>query len=423
MNSVIPKLLQTIAGKPIIRYVIDLCKSINPKNLISVISKNFESNEFFEDVKTVVQTHPKGTANAVLHAIPYIDSEYVIVTCGDVPLLEKRHLDLLISDRHPVSFLVMEIPDELACMPYGRVILDNDSSFQKVVEYKNATDFEKEIKTANTGIYKFEANLLRKYIKKIEENFISKEFYLTDILEILKADGIEIFAINTEEYWPFHGINTMEDLSKAEKVAQSRLRKAFMEKGVKLCAPDSIYFSYDTSIEADVTIEPNVVFGKNVKIKSGSVIKSFSYISDCEIMNDVEIGPFARLRGNSKISPHSSVGNFVEIKQTTFGKSSKAKHLSYIGNSVIGESSNIGAGTIICNYDGVKKHDTVIGDNVFVGSNSTLIAPIEIENNSIIAAGSVINRSVSQNSLAISRVKQEEIKDGATKVWKKKRKL
>jgi bifunctional UDP-N-acetylglucosamine pyrophosphorylase/glucosamine-1-phosphate N-acetyltransferase len=249
---------------------------------------------------------------------------------------------------------------------------------------------------------------------------MTNEFYLTDLLEILLNNNIEISIIKSNTYWPFHGINTMQDLAIAEDIAQNQLRKKFMQNGVKLLAPQSVYFTYDTEIESDVVIEQNVVIGPNVKIKKYAEIKSFSYIEHCEIMENVSVGPFARIRGNTKLLPMSSVGNFVEIKGTTFGKAAKAKHLSYIGDTEVGQNSNIGAGVITCNYDGVKKHKTIIGDNTFVGSNSTLIAPVEIGDDVIVAAGSVIDHNAPRGSLAISRVKQDNIPDKAKQIWQKK---
>lgn len=422
MKSSTPKFFQKVAGKPIISYIIESCKSQNPSNIITVTSEKLKGHELLSQTKTVVQNEPNGTAHAVIQAIPYLNSEYTIITCGDMPLIENRHFELLSKNENEVSLISMEIPDELMDMPYGRVVLNN-GNFDKIVEYKNANQEEKQIKLANTGIYKIKTELLKKYITKIKKNELSGEFYLTDLLEIMKKSNIEISVINSKEYWEFHGINTMEDLAKAEAIMQKKLRNKFMNAGVKLLDPDSVYFSCDTEIENDVIIEQNVVIGGGAKIKSGSVIRAFSYISDCEIMNNVEIGPFARIRGNAKFFDNSSIGNFVEVKGATIGFNSKAKHLAYIGDSAVGENSNIGAGTITCNYDGVKKHKTTIGNNVFIGSNSTLISPVEIEDDSIIGAGSVINKTVHKNGLAIARSKQVEFPDGATQIWDKKGKL
>jgi bifunctional UDP-N-acetylglucosamine pyrophosphorylase/glucosamine-1-phosphate N-acetyltransferase len=257
----------------------------------------------------------------------------------------------------------------------------------------------------------------------VKRDEISGEFYLPNLLEILKNNSHTVSVVCTDEYWPFHGINTTEDLALAESVVQQMLRKKFLDNGVRLSDPESVYFAHNTEIEPDVLIEQSVVIKKNVKIRRGSVIRSFSYLEDCEIMQNVEIGPFARVRGGSIFMPNSDIGNFVEIKGATIGEKTKIKHLTYIGDAEIAENVNIGAGTVICNYDGVKKHRTAIKSGAFIGSNSTLIAPINIGDNSIIGAGSVINKDVPQNGLAVARAEQKIMNDKADKIWKRKGKV
>jgi bifunctional UDP-N-acetylglucosamine pyrophosphorylase/glucosamine-1-phosphate N-acetyltransferase len=422
MRSAIPKVFQSIAGRPIIRYVIDVCKSVDPQEIISVVSLKLEKNDLFKDTKTVVQISPLGTADAVLQALPFLEAEYTIIVCGDAPLIEKQYFELLINDGADISLIAVKIPVDLGYMPYGRIIIDKDG-FQKIVEYKNATAIEKQCEIANTGIYKIKTTLLKKYIHDVKKDEISKEFYLTDLLKIFKDNAHTISIIHASEYWLFHGINTMEDLVLAEKIVQEKLRKKFLDSGVRLLNPESIYLAYDTEIEPDVLIEQNVVIKKNVKIKNGSVIKAFSYLEDCEIMQNAEIGPFARIRGGSVFMPNSDIGNFVEIKGSIVGEKTKIKHLTYIGDAEIAENVNIGAGTVVCNYDGVKKHKTLIKKGAFVGSNSTLIAPVKIGDDSIIGAGSVINKNVPQNGLAVARAEQKIISDKADKIWKRKGKF
>ncbi len=418
MNSKTPKFFQTIAEKPIIRYIIDTCKHFS-SNIIVVTQESLLKHELFADVTTAQQSSPKGTGDAILQAIPFLNADNTIILCGDMPLIETKHLELLMNSSKN-SLMTMVIPDEFRDMPYGRVIL-NEGNFEKIIEYKNATDSEKLVLLANTGVYKIETSILKKYIGKIKQNPLTQEFYLTDLFEILKTNGIDISVIQSKEYWPFHGINTMEDLAKAEEIMQNRLRKKFMNNGVKLLNPKTTYFAFDTQIDSEVVIEQNVIIKKGVRIHSNARINAFSHISECEIMEKVEIGPFARVRGNAKFMESSAIGNFVEVKGSLIGKNSKAKHLSYIGDATIGSDSNIGAGTITCNYDGVKKYKTTIGNKAFVGSNSTLIAPLAIGDNTIIGAGSVINKDVSKNSLAIARCKQNVISNGAEKIWKSKK--
>ncbi len=421
MHSSLPKFFQTVAGKPIIRYIIDACHELS-HNVIVVTKDNLKGSKLFSDISISIQKDPLGTADAVKSSLPLLNSDYTVILCGDMPFIESEHLKSLIESKDENVILSMKIPDKFSQMPYGRVILKN-SKFEKIIEYKDASNEDKKCPSANTGIYKIKTDLLKKYLPKIKKNANSMEFYLTDIFEIMKKDGIEISVIESSEYWPFHGINTMQDLALAEQIVQNQLRKKFMDLGVMLIAPETVYFSHDTKIASDVLIEPNVFIGNNVKIGKGSKIHAFSHIENCEIMNNVEIGPFARLRGNSVFMSDSSVGNFVEVKGSVFGEKTKAKHLSYIGDSTIGNHTNIGAGTITCNYDGVKKYKTQIGDDVFVGSNSTLIAPITISDGALIGAGSVITKNVENDALAISRARQIEVTNGAKKIWKKKGKI
>lgn len=417
MHSSLPKFFHTIAGKPIIRYIIDVVNACNNKAII-VTKNDLKNSEHLADTTVVVQRQPFGTADAVKCALDALTSEYTIILCGDMPFIASSHFDALVNSHAGNAMIAMILPDEFQYMPYGRVILNN-GKFRKIVEYKNATEDEKAIPLANTGVYKIKTDLLKKYIPAIQRNEVSGEYYLTDIFNFVK----DVNVITTSDYDTFHGINTMQDLADAEAIMQNRLRKKFMENGVKLIAPETVYFSYDTEIDADVIIEPNVIIGNNVKIGAGSQIFAFSHIHDCTIAQNVQIGPFARIRGNSTFSDSSCVGNFVEVKGSSFGKSSKAKHLAYIGDTTIGNNSNIGAGTITCNYDGVKKHETKISDNVFVGSNTTLIAPININVGAIIGAGSTIFEDVPENALAISRARQTNHANGAIKIWEKKGKI
>jgi bifunctional UDP-N-acetylglucosamine pyrophosphorylase/glucosamine-1-phosphate N-acetyltransferase len=403
MKSSLPKILHEIAGKPLIRYIIDTCLQIKHSNIITVTNDKLKDNNELRDSKVCVQKKPDGTAGAVKSAIPFLTSDYVIILCADTPLVEKHHLEALIEDKNEISFIAMNLPPKYSTMPYGRVLKSKDGEFHKIVEYKNATEDEKQCLLANSGIYKIKTCLINKYIDFIEPDILSKEIYFTNIINILKYQNHSISIIETNEYLPFHGINTMEDLSIAEKIMQNKLKKKFMLSGVKFMDDTSVYLSYDTIIDEDVTIEQNVIIKKNVAIKKGSTVKAFSYLEDCELCENSTVGPFARIRGNTKISEKAEIGNFVEIKASNIGAQTKIKHLAYIGDAMLGTQTNIGAGTITCNYDGIKKHKTQIGDNVMVGANCSLIAPIQIDSGSIIAASSVIDSNIPQNSLAITR--------------------
>jgi bifunctional UDP-N-acetylglucosamine pyrophosphorylase/glucosamine-1-phosphate N-acetyltransferase len=319
-----------------------------------------------------------------------------------------------------MALIAFKIPENMLDMPYGRVCC-NGSELVKIIEYKDTDYNELANQYANAGIYKMNAATLKRNIEDVAPNEISGEYYLTDLLKILSKKGKRISVMKSGEYWPFHGINTLVDLSLAEAIVQKRLRDKFMRNGVKLLDPTSVYFSFDSTIANNVTIEQNVVIKKGVTINSGATIKSFCYLENCEIMENATLGPFARIRDRAVVMDGSTIGNFVEIKQSTIGKEAKVKHLSYIGDTSLGCKSNIGAGTIVCNFDGVRKHSSVIGDNVMIGSNCSIISPIKIGHSALTGAGSVITADVPENTFAISRVEQQNYKNKASAILNKKK--
>lgn len=426
MNSRLPKPFHEIAGKPIIRHIIDMCSSVKSNiyhnNRIIVVTKDeYKGSSLFNDVIVSIQKEQLGTGNAVSSSLNNIENKYVVILCSDMPLLTNSIIEDLIDsiNNFDISFIAMKLKDDMMKMPYGRIILDNNKNFEKIVEYKDANENERLSQFANSGIYIIKKDVLSNLLPSINNNNSQNEFYFTDILNIAKNNGNTINVIISDDYDSFHGINNMKDLAYAERIIQNRLRDKFLSNGVKIIDPESVYFSMSTYIENDVTIEPNVIFKGEVSIKSGSIIKSFSYIEDSNIENNVKIGPFARIRGNVHMNESSEIGNFVEIKGSKIGTKTKIKHLSYIGDSNIGKNVNIGAGTITCNYDGIKKHKTNIEDNVFIGSNCSLIAPINIQYDSIVGAGSVITKDVPPRSLSISRIKQENIEEKANYIKEK----
>jgi bifunctional UDP-N-acetylglucosamine pyrophosphorylase/glucosamine-1-phosphate N-acetyltransferase len=404
-RSSTPKVLQEIAGKPAVRHVIDLCKSFAPKQIISVVSLALENNSLFDDTEVVVQKSQCGTADAVLQSIPYINGQEVIILCADTPLVESRHIKSLMECEHDAAFIAMRIPAEMQHTQYGRVIIDDHGNFQEIVEHNDIAGRTCE-NLANSGIYKINRKLLGENILKVELNRESNEYHLTDLLSVLLNQGTDVHPIIYDEYYPFHGINTMYDISIAEAIAQDKLRKMFMQNGVRLLSPDTTYFSHDTEIDNNVVIEQNVIIKNNVEIRSGAVIKAFSYLEDCMISESASIGPFARIRGASKISECATIGNFVEIKASEIGNGTKIKHLSYIGDTKVGSYTNIGAGTITCNFDGVRKHRSTIGYDVMIGANSALVSPVNIGDMATVGAGSVITKDVPSNALAIARNQQ-----------------
>ena len=341
----------------------------------------------------------------------------VLILCGDTPLITENTLKKFIEYHNSVNS-DLTVMSTLFDDPtnYGRIIRESDNTLKCIVEEKDATPEQKAVKEVNAGIYCLNWGKIKAAFSQLTSNNAQGEYYLTDIFNFIK----EVEVIQSPDYEAFHGINTMQDLAKAEAFMQNQLRQKFMANGVNLVSPETVYFSHDTQIENDVVIEPNVIIGNNVKIGAGSHIYAFSHIQDCCISQNVEIGPFARIRGNSSFAEGAAIGNFVEVKGSVFGTKTKAKHLAYIGDTTIGEKTNIGAGTITCNYDGVSKSKTAIGSNVFVGSNSTLIAPITIEDNTILGAGSTFTDTVPAGSLAIARQRQINLEQKANDIWRKK---
>jgi bifunctional UDP-N-acetylglucosamine pyrophosphorylase/glucosamine-1-phosphate N-acetyltransferase len=297
--------------------------------------------------------------------------------------------------------------------------LTHKKEIEHIIEYKDATNEERQITLCNAGIMIVRGKELPKLLEKLDNKNAGGEYYLTDIVKIAKAEGLKSTFTEAGES-EVMGINSKLELSDAEKIMQNRLREEFMTNGVTMTDPSTVYFSYDTEIGKDVVIQPNVFFGKSVKIKNNVEIKAYSYIEGAVIEDGVSIGPFARIRPGTHLSKDVHVGNFVEIKNSELKDGVKVGHLSYIGDAEIGENVNIGAGTITCNYDGVKKHKTKIGKNAFIGSNTALIAPVTIGEGALIGAGSTINKDVKKDALAVTRAPQVEIEGLAKEKLHKK---
>jgi bifunctional UDP-N-acetylglucosamine pyrophosphorylase/glucosamine-1-phosphate N-acetyltransferase len=303
---------------------------------------------------------------------------------------------------------------------YGRLKLNEKNELLRIIEYKEAEEGDGKITLCNAGIMAFKGQHLGKFLEKIDNNNNAKEYYLVDAIKIANEIGLKSTYIDVSEDQVL-GVNSREDLSKVELIFQNYKRKEFMEQGVTLIDPSSVYFSYDTEIENDVVIEPNVVILPGVKIKSGVTVKAFSYLEGCVLESGVSVGPFARIRPGAFLDKDARIGNFVEIKKSNIGKGVKIGHLTYIGDSEIGENTNIGCGVVTCNYDGYVKSKTKIGKDNFIGSNTIFVAPVETGDNCITAAGSVITKNIENNAMAVSRAEQKNIVDGMKK-YKAKRK-
>ena len=408
MNSSIPKPLHKIAGKTIIEHILFNIKDAGYDDSVIVLNKENES--FFSYLRTnntdltfAFQKDQLGTGDAVREGVKDLDLsgvENVLVVFGDTPLLSTKTLrNLLNSNIHnDITVLGFETSDPGR---YGRLLVTN-GKLLKIVEALDANEEEKKITLCNGGIMIIKANKLKENLSLIKNNNVKKEYILSDLIEINNNDGGRSSFLECD-YEETIGVDSKKGLSKAEKIYQNRLRDSFMESGTTILDPETVFFCHDTKIGKDVEIEANIVFGENVTIKDNVIIKSFCSIENSIINNGSSIGPFARLRNNVNVGKDTKIGNFVELKNSSLENDVKISHLSYIGDAEIQDSANIGAGTITCNYDGVNKHKTTIGKRSFIGSNTSLIAPINIGNDASIAAGSSISKDVDSNSLAITR--------------------
>ena len=398
------KLLYPLCGLPIISHVYNIAKKISGKKVIFVCNhKNKEDiKSIFTNPNIIIQEKQKGTAHAIEKVRNKVKSKNILILFGDTPLIELSDIKKLInkfkSSKEKTSLIAFETNNPYG---YGRIFLKNNN-IKEIIEEINLETNQKNINLCNSGILLANKKILFNNLKYIKEHKLKKEKYLPDIFKILSNKNIPTSYIRCKED-NMLGINTINDFIKAQNILQKKYINKFINKGVIFLKSESCYLSYDTKIETNVIIESNVTIKNNIIIKKGCIIKSNSYLEGAVINDNCIIGPSARIRPKSIIGKNSKIGNFVEIKNSKIGNNVAVSHLSYLGDSSLGNNINIGAGTITCNYDGQKKQKTIIKDNVFVGSNSSLIAPIIIEPNSIIGAGSVITKNIPKKSLAIER--------------------
>lgn len=442
MKSDRPKVLHEILGKPMIDYLIELLEVLKIKRKIIVIGERGEEVKKclskYQGLEFVEQKLLLGTADAVRQASRLLKNFYgdILVMYGDTPLLTSRLIKRLINTHqnlHPAAtLLITEVANPKG---YGRIIRDEKGNILKIVEEKDATPHQKRIKEINPGTYCFKSPFLFSVLKRIRPNNVQKEFYLTDVIEMLSLKKLEIKGVKVENPIEVMGINTRKELSQAIKIMKIRTNYQLMSAGVTIIDPLTTFITPGTKIGKDTIIYPFTIISGNTKIGKECEIGPFcqvvsanignkvkiqsAFIQEVKISDEVLIGPFARIRPGTTIARGVKVGNFVEIKNSQIGNKSQMNHLSYLGDAMLGKRVNIGAGTIICNYDGVKKYQTVIEDEVFVGSNSTLVAPLRIKKGAYTAAGSTITKEVPSYSLGIAREKQKNIKE-----WvRRKRKL
>jgi bifunctional UDP-N-acetylglucosamine pyrophosphorylase/glucosamine-1-phosphate N-acetyltransferase len=415
MKSAIPKVMHPIAGRPMIGHLLDALQPLSPAATVVVIGPQMDAvARTVAPAESVVQDPPLGTGDAVQAALkqlegrlaPHGDIEEVFVLYGDTPFLATETLSRLLAERRRTSAAVlvsgMRPADPGA---YGRLVLAADGTLECVVEAADASPEERAIGLVNGGIMAIAARHIRGLVDALDSDNAKGEFYLTDIVRIARRKQLPCRTVElpAEELL---GINTRAELAEAEALMQRRLRRAAMEAGVTLVAPETVFLSVDTKLGRDVVIEPNVAFGPGVTVGEGARIRSFSHLEGAVVGAGAIVGPFARLRPGAVLEAEVHVGNFVEVKAARLGVGVKANHLSYIGDSEVGARTNIGAGTITCNYDGFNKLRTIIGEGAFIGSNTALVAPVTVGAGAIVAAGSVVTRDVAPDALSISRGKQ-----------------
>ena len=414
MKSKYSKVLHHVGGRSMLGWVADLADSAGVTRTICVVG---ESNQDVRaeaerlGLEIAVQEPQRGTGHAVLCARDAVDGFEgdLVVLYADTPLIEPNTLskvfDALAGDAD-VAVLGFEAKDPAA---YGRLITEGDQLLA-IVEAKEATPEQLEVSFCNSGVMAASTKHMFSALERVTDNNAKGEYYLTDIVEILRGDGHKAVAVTGDETEVL-GVNSRPDLAMAEQAFQNRMRERMMERGVTLQDPATTYFSFDTEIENDATVGANVVFGPGVKVASHAQIHPFCHLEGTTIGEGAQIGPFARLRPGTELGDNTKVGNFVETKKAKVGNGSKINHLSYIGDAKLGQNVNVGAGTITCNYDGYFKHITTIEDGAFIGTNSSLVAPVKIGEGAFLGSGGTVTRDVPRGALAIARAEQIN-KDG-----------
>ena len=425
MRSNLPKVLQPLAGRPLLGHVIETAKKLNAANIITIYGHGGDKvQQAFaqENVQWVEQAEQLGTGHAVKVTLPVLPTEGVsLILSGDVPCVTQETLQRLLdaSAQTGIGIVTLTVDDATG---YGRIVRKN-GQIQAIIEHKDANDEQRKIKEFNTGIYCVSNAKLHQWLPKLSNENAQGEYYLTDIIAMAIVDGLEVASVEPELAFEVEGVNDRVQLAALEREFQNHQAKKLMQQGVHLIDPARFDLRGNLSVGQDVRIDINVIiegdceFGddveigagcviKNTKIASGTKVQPYSIFDHAVVGSDAQIGPFARLRPGAKLANEVHIGNFVEVKNSSIGLGSKANHFTYLGDAEVGAGSNIGAGTITCNYDGANKYKTIIGDAAFIGSNSSLVAPVSIGNGATIGAGSVITRDVAENSLAFERSKQ-----------------
>ncbi|KHL68248.1 N-acetylglucosamine-1-phosphate uridyltransferase/glucosamine-1-phosphate acetyltransferase [Pseudomonas flexibilis] len=428
MRSALPKVLHPVAGKPMLGHVIDTARQLAPQSIQVVIGHGAEKVRerlAADDLSFVVQEQQLGTGHAVAQAQPHLSAERVLILYGDVPLIEPATLQRLLEqvNARQLGLLTVELADPTG---YGRILRDGHGEVQAIVEHKDASEAQRAIREGNTGILAVPGHCLGDWLGRLSNSNAQGEYYLTDVIAMAVADGLRIATVQAADEMEVLGANDRIQLAQLERHYQGRAARRLMAQGVTLIDPArfdlrgeasvgrDVLIDVNVILEGKVIIEDNVQIGPNCVIKdsvlrAGVVIKANSHLEGAQVGEGADCGPFARLRPGAVLGKKAHVGNFVELKNAVLGEGAKAGHLSYLGDAEIGARTNIGAGTITCNYDGANKHRTVMGEDVFIGSNSSLVAPLNLGAGSTTGAGSTITQDVPADSLAVGRGKQRNI--------------
>ena len=421
MRSDTHKVLHPIASRPLLMHLLESVDSLGATKRVVVVGKGRDQVEQAlegRDVLVVHQAEQKGTGHAVQQARQALSGYEgpVLVLYGDTPFVEAdtltRMLERLDGDDGPGVVVLASQPADPAA--YGRIILGEGDRIAKMVEFRDATEAERAVRLCNSGMMAVRARDLFGWLDQVKNDNAAGEYYLPDVVNIAASEGREAVVIEGDPY-ETAGVNSRAELAHLELEWQRRRREQVLDEGATLIDPESVWFAYDTKLGRDVTVEPHVVFGPGVEVADGATIKAFSHIEGALIGARAQIGPFARIRPGTVLAERSKVGNFVELKKASVGAGAKVNHLSYVGDSEVGRGANIGAGTITCNYDGFGKHRTIIGEGAFIGSNSSLVAPVQIGAGAVVGAGSVITSDVEADSLAVERSQQKGIAGWARK--------
>ena len=428
MRSALPKVLHPVACKPMLAHVVDTARALQPQRIHVVIGHGAEAVRerlAAEDLNFVLQAEQLGTGHALAQALPFITAERVLVLYGDVPLIEAPTLERLLEQAGPaqLALLTVELDDPTG---YGRIVRNAAGEVQAIVEQKDASAEQRAIREGNTGILALPGAHLAAWLGRLSNSNAQGEYYLTDVIAMAVSDGLRVATAQPEDAMEVQGANDRLQLAQLERHFQQRAARRLMAQGVTLLDPARFDVRGEVSVGRDVVIDVNVILEgtvviedgveigahcviRNSTLRRGAVVKAHSHLDGAELGEGADCGPFARLRPGSVLGAGAHVGNFVELKNAVMGAGAKAGHLAYLGDAEIGAASNIGAGTITCNYDGANKHRTVIGEDAFIGTNNSLVAPVTIGAGATTAAGSVITSAVPDSALAVGRARQRNI--------------